>query len=346
MLDKNLYVGAMFLVLKKAFDTVDHQILLKKLSYFNFSPETIQWFRSYLTNREQCIMVNGVKSSILKNTVGVPQGSILGPLLFSLYINDLPNVCTDFNPQMYADDVFIFTHGNDVKDITLRLMDALHSIQHWLKNAGLLLNTRKTVCMLFSKRPTNINRSNVFLDGEELELVSHFTYLGVTLDSDLSFRKHIKRVRNIVNFNLLNFKQIRPFLTFDTARTYLFCLILSHIDYCFTNWAFASTSVLKPIEQLYYRAIKILDRKPNSYHHCKVLEKHNFLDFENLKVFKNVCFIYKCLHETAPAPVKEIIHKKRTTGPGARSGTRGDLEIVRRRTTFGQNVLSIKGGQV
>ena len=134
---------------------------------------------------------------------------------------------------------------------------------------------------------------------------------------------------------------IRPFLTVNAVKSYLHCMSLSHIEYCFTNCSFACATNLKPIEQLRERAIKVFDRKPYSYHHCTILEKHHFLSFDNSKSFKSMCFIYKCLHGLAPPPLGEFIHRKHT-GRCTRSETRGDCEVHRRRTTFGQNVLSIK----
>ncbi len=123
------------------------------------------------------------------------------------------------------------------------------------------------------------------------------------MDSTLTFKSHIKKVSNTINFNLQNFKQIRPFLTTGAAKTYLHCMILSHINYCFSNWSFTGITTLKPIEQLYKRALKVLDKKPCSYHLCNILEKYNFFSFDNFKFFKQACVMYKVLHGLCPPPL-------------------------------------------
>ncbi len=184
-----------------------------------------------------------------------------------------------------------------------------------------------------------------FLKGVELEWVPQFKYLGVILDSNLTFKKHLKKVTNTINFNLRNFRQIRPYLTIEAAEAYLHCMIFSHMEYCFTNWSFVDVTTIKPIEQLFKRAIKIFDKKPNSFHHCTILEKHHLLSFGNFRNFKNACLVYKCLNGLAPPPLMEFIHRKRDSGHGTRSVSRGDCEIGFRKTTFSQNVLSIKGCQ-
>lgn len=115
--------------------------------------------------------------------------------------------------------------------------------------------------MMFAKQPVEMTHSKVFLRGEELAIVKEFTYLGVTLDSVLTFKSHVKKLSNIVKFNLKNFKHIRPFLTVDATRLYLYSMVFSHIEYCFNSWSFISDTTLKTIESLYKKAIKVLDKK-------------------------------------------------------------------------------------
>lgn len=285
LLDKSGCVGAVFLDLKRAFDTVDHRVLLAKLTHFVFSAQAIMWMKSYLSNRKQCVVVGGVKSPYLDCPVGVPQGSIFGLILFSLYINDLPDVCKGVNVQLYADDAVIFTQAKNAEEAAQTLTSAMAHIQDWLTNSCLLLNTKKTVCMIFSKHPTKITRSNVFLGGEELMVVNEFKYLGVMLDSALSFKSHVKMVSNTVKYNLYNFKQIRRSLTEGAAMMFLHTMIFSHIDYCLTSWSLAGATTLKPVESLYKKSLKVLDKKHFSYHHCNILSKYNLLSFENFKIF-------------------------------------------------------------
>ena len=151
-MEKGGTVGAVFLDLRKAFDTVNHNVLISKLSSFNFSNNALKWSESYLMNRIQCVNVSNQKSSALDTLTGVPQGSILGPLLFSLYINDLPSVCSDVEIQLYADDAVIFTHGSNKLQAAATLANALNSISTWLIQSCLQLNTSKTVCMFFCQK--------------------------------------------------------------------------------------------------------------------------------------------------------------------------------------------------
>lgn len=151
-LDKGGVVGAVFLDLKKAFDSVNHGVLIVKLSMFNFSPAVIKWIKSYLTDRKQCVRMDQVTSQVVDNHVGVPQGSTLGPLFFSLFINDLREACPPtVTCQMYADDAVIYLHAKNMKQAGEELSASMVNISDWLINSCLHLNVDKTVCMFFSK---------------------------------------------------------------------------------------------------------------------------------------------------------------------------------------------------
>lgn len=117
-------------------------------------------------------------------------------------------------------------------------------------------------------------------------------------------------------------------------------MILRHINYCFTNWSFTCVTTLKPIEQLYKRALKVYDKKPHSHHHCSILKRHGFFSFDNFKIFKQACAIYKVLHGLCAPPLAEFIKNKPSRGIGTRAATRGACEVQFRRSSFAQNVLS------
>ena len=159
LMDRGGVVGAVFLDLRKAFDTVNHNILQSKFHQFNFSQFTSNWFKSYLTTQSQCVKIQNTKSTFKDLITGVPQGSILGPILFSLYINDLPTVCQGCEVIMYADDTVIFVKGKDHSDAASQLTKVMVNVSNWLNNCHLQLNSSKTVAMFFSKTKKIIHRA-------------------------------------------------------------------------------------------------------------------------------------------------------------------------------------------
>lgn len=162
--------------------------------------------------------------------------------------------------------------------------------------------------MLFSKQPMKTAYTySVRLGEEELTVVIEFKYLAVMLDSTLSFKSHIKMVTKTVKFNLYNFRQIQRSLTDSAAMLFLHSMIFSHLSYCLTSGSMTTTSTLKPTESQYKKALKILAKKPFSYHHCNILSQYNQLSFENFVKFKSACLMYKVLHGLAPPPLNDFI---------------------------------------
>lgn len=220
-LDRGGVVGAVFLDLRKAFNTVNHDVLISKLSKFNFSSKALAWMSSYLSNRRQCVKVGDTLSSNMKCTMGVPQGSVLGPLLFSLYINDLPQQCHDVELQMYADDTVVYTHAKTAELAAAKLTIALERITHWLDQSCLSLNVNKTKGMFFSKTMVQPPNTDILIKGEKIDIITDFKYLGVTLDPNLNFKKHVKKTVKIIKYNLANFRHIRNCLSLDAAKIFM-----------------------------------------------------------------------------------------------------------------------------
>lgn len=188
-LDKRGVVGAVFLDLRRASDTVNHSVLLSKLSHFGFSSSVPSWLEAYLNSRTQCVRIRDKVSPQRACTMAVPQGLVLGPLLFSLYINDLPSVCDDMETLMYVDDKVIFMYGKDADTVAAKLSAAMGKIAVWLSDSCPTLNTEKTVTLYFSNKRNLSERPNVFVNGQMIKNVEEFKYLGVILDSTLSFKK-------------------------------------------------------------------------------------------------------------------------------------------------------------
>ncbi len=173
-------------------------------------------------------------------------------------------------------------------------------------------------------------------------VVSDFKYLGIILDSNLTFKKHVKKVANTIRYNLANFRHIRPYLTTEAAKLFIDAMIFSNISYCFTSWSQANVTTLKPIETLYKQTLKILDQKPISYHHCNIIIKYNLFNFDSFLHYLDACLIFKILHGLAPPPLGEFIQQKSSSGRATRAATRGDCVVPYRRSKFGQTVFSVR----
>ena len=296
-LDSNLNPISIFMDLSKAFDTIDHQILLNKLEKYGIADIELKWFTTYLHNRSQYVQYNNLSSKISTITTGVPQGSILGPLLFIIYINDLFSI-TDMNTLHYADDTCIlfpltFNHVTDATRLTQTINEKLDLIYKWLSSNKLSLNIEKTKCMIFQYKQQHLNKEiipNIKFNGISLKYVNEFNFLGVTIDNTLSWSNHINITANKiskVNGILSKLKTVFP--TNILLMIYN-SLILSRINYGILTWGFGDVYRIKLLQKKALRSIS----KRNYYSHTKPICKSlKVLLFDDIFTLATLKFFYK-----------------------------------------------------
>ena len=245
---------------------------------------------------------------------------------------------------MYADDTVIFVKGKDHSEAAAQLTKVMVNVTNWLNNCYLQLNSSKTVAMFFAKTNKSYTEPDVFISGQRIQTVNEYKYLGIMLDSNLTFKHHVKKVSNILKFTLANFRHLRNHMTTEAATMFMFSLIISHINYCLPTWATANSTTLNPVISLYkqQKALKILDKKSRSFHHCTILNKYRLLSWNNLVIFKNCCLIYKIRHSLAPPPLCGLIKFRSPTTGVTRGAARGDCEIPLRKTVFGQSAFTYR----
>ena len=222
-LDKDKLVGSVFLDLSKAFDMVDHSILLRKLAKYDVVGRELEWFVGYLSGRKQRVCMRDAKNKWLEVQRGVPQGSILGPLLFIVYVNNLPQVIQNSAVTQYADDTKMTLVANDVNSLEKMLDEDLQHVMKWADDNKLKMNTRKTQLMLLSRkrREREMSRVRVSMNKEVIERSRSVKCLGVMLDDGLNRKEHVESVRRKCFTRLAKLMRLRDVLHLKPRSRYI-----------------------------------------------------------------------------------------------------------------------------
>ena len=250
---------ATFIDLRKAFDTINHTVLLRKIEHSGIGGTLLEWCKSYLSHRTQSTFANGVKSDSLMVTCGVPQGSVLGPLFFLLYVNDMTEYVKDANINLYADDTVIYVQGKKACDCSLRIQTALNKFSQWCDMNALHINASKTKTMVFgtSKKLKKLGNVTTKIGAVMIRQVPSYKYLGVTLDSTLSFKLHLSNVIRTVSHKLYVLSKIRKYLTERASVLIYKTMVLPYLDYADIIYNKACLQDLEKLQRLQNRALKI-----------------------------------------------------------------------------------------
>ena len=250
---------AVFIDLKKAFDTVNHNILLRKLQQLGICGQLLIWVSNYLHERVQRTLANGVLSQALSVSCGVPQGSILGPLFFISYTNDVKQCLGDVGLGLYADDTVIYTHNANLLTAQTQLQNKLNEFATWCKMNALTINIKKTKLMVFGSRSKVKRATNVTLlvNGTHVQRVPNFKYLGFTLDPVLSFSSHIATLLNNIAHKAYVLCKVRRFISEYAAVKIYKAMLLPYFDYADIIYDRARQGDLDKLQRAQNKCLKI-----------------------------------------------------------------------------------------
>ena len=248
-LDEGKWSISLFLDFKKAFDTVNHEILLHKLYHYGIRGIAHNWFTTYLNNRNQYVQIEDTKSQLQKIETGVPQGSVLGPILFILYINDITSAINDqtIKTVLFADDTNVYMAGKDILDLKQKAKNTLNELQKWFNANKLTLNLDKTHYCIYhparKKIPNNCDEIQV--GDNKITRVSSIKYLGLNIDENVNWNIHIKQIKEQLIKLASSFKLIKHYIPYNCKRQLYYAYVYSNVIYCIETYGHTSKSNIK-----------------------------------------------------------------------------------------------------
>ena len=351
-MDKGNVTAVVLLDMSAAFDTVDHPILTNRLKSFGVTGSALEWFKSYLSNRTQYVVVGETKSESTPVTFGVPQGSVGGPMLFSLYLQPIGNIIKSHNLKFhcYADDIQLYvsftptsTGLSNAKEI---LENCIDDIRVWMGLNGLKLNENKTEFIVFGSKSMlskiNSHKLSLHVGDNDIQSAAKVRNLGVIFDSNMSFNNQISNISRSVRYQLRNLSFIRKCLTKDATEKLIHALISSRLDFCNSLLSGLPFQQINRLQSLQNSAARLVTLTKKTTHITPILKSLHWLPVQKRIKFKILILVYRAIHHLAPKYIQDSLHIYRPSR-SLRSSNSLLLQVPRTFHTWGDHSFSHMG---
>ena len=328
-------VDAVHMDLSKAFDKVTHPILLAKLSKHGIVGKLLGWFRDYLTNRQQRVVIDGVYSDWLPVTSGVPQGSILGPLLFLVYINDMPNyIVGDSKLALFADDSKLYNVIKSDSDQNV-LQNDINCVHKWSVDSNMIFNTNKCKVLHMSKRRSKVVKQYK-IGNDDLPIASETKDLGIIVTSSLSWNTHIQEISCKANRSLGLIRRIcgREIQDLQTRKALYTTIVRPQLEYASSVWSPMSKKCKRTIENVQRRATKFILNYPEDMNYNERLFILNLQPLEHRRQITDLVLLFKLKHNFIQSGLTN--HIKELTKPN-RASRNFNKDNIKELNTFSQD---------
>ena len=296
--ESGFYGLGTFIDLAKAFDSIDKDILIRKLEFYGVKSIQLEWFKSYFDSRKQYTAYQSASSEVSGLEYGVIQGSILGPLLFNVYMNDITNACNEVKIVMYADDTNVFCMSKSLNSLYSIMNKELNNLQKWFSANKLTLNISKTKYILFHRRQKVIDQPlpNLKIYGMIIEKVPVIKFLGIFIDEHLEWKQHLQYVTDKISKYVPLFYRIRKSVPLTCMKVMYFSFIYSNLIYCNTVWCSVNKTTINKLIIAQKKIIRAISGTPSREPSSPLFENLQLLKVENILIFFRCLYVFKSLN--------------------------------------------------
>ena len=303
--ENNHILCGLYLDIRKAFDTVNIDILLNKIKRYGITNKAYDMISSYLKERTQSVQIGQTRSKTLEIEMGVPQGSILGPLLFILYINDFPHISKEITAYLYADDTAVFIEGTNESSLQNTVDIVMPKISEWFTANQLSINTDKTCYQIYSKRKDK-KEIKLSIQSVEIKRTDIVKYLGMFIDENMKWNMHINKLYTVLCRNVGIITKVKYFLSTNHLLLLYNALFASYVNYCCFIYSNSYSSTLSKIQKLQKRLIRIVDGQPKLAHTDPIFKKLKLLKIKDIGAQQMILILHRKICNNLPEEVSQL----------------------------------------